>query len=64
MLKKQVLYQESMNDARHIAVNHGFKHFDIREEFGDQVIDRFVDDFEGRTPNPWCYAILTLSGHL
>ena len=46
---------ESMNDARHIAVNHGFKHFivDIREEFGDLVIDRFVEDYlEGRTPNP------------
>ena len=46
---------ESMNDARHIAVNHGFKHFivDIREEFGDWVIDRFVEDYlEGRTPNP------------
>jgi len=44
-----------MNDARHIAVNHGFKHFivDIREEFGDWVIDRFVDDYMGgRTPNP------------
>lgn len=46
---------ESMNDARHIAVNHGFKHFivDIREEFGDWVINRFVDDYlGGRTPNP------------
>ena len=46
---------ESMNDARHIAVNLGFKHFivDIREEFGNWVIDRFVDDYlEGRTPNP------------
>lgn len=46
---------ESMNDARHIAVHHGFKHFivDIREEFGDWVIDRFVEDYlEGRTPNP------------
>jgi tRNA-specific 2-thiouridylase len=46
---------ESMNDARHIAVNHGFKHFivDIREEFGDWVIDRFVEDYlDGRTPNP------------
>lgn len=46
---------ESMNDARHIAVNHGFKHFivDIREEFGDWVINRFVEDYlEGRTPNP------------
>lgn len=46
---------ESMNDARHIAVNHGFKHFivDIRDEFGDWVIDRFVEDYlDGRTPNP------------
>ncbi len=46
---------ESMNDARQIAVNHGFKHFivDIRDEFGDWVIDRFVNDYvEGRTPNP------------
>lgn len=46
---------ESMNDARHIAVKHGFKHFivDIREEFGDWVIDRFVEDYmSGRTPNP------------
>ncbi|MDX1638801.1 MAG: tRNA 2-thiouridine(34) synthase MnmA [Balneolaceae bacterium] len=46
---------ESMNDARQIAVNHGFKHFivDIRDEFGDWVIDRFVDDYMGgRTPNP------------
>lgn len=46
---------ESMNDARQIAVNHGFKHFivDIRDEFGDWVIDRFIDDYmSGRTPNP------------
>lgn len=46
---------ESMNDARQIAVKHGFKHFivDIRDEFGDWVIDRFVDDYmNGRTPNP------------
>jgi tRNA-specific 2-thiouridylase len=46
---------ESMNDARQIAVYHGFKHFivDIRDEFGDWVIDRFVNDYiEGRTPNP------------
>lgn len=46
---------ESMNDARQIAVKHGFKHFivDIRDEFGDWVIDRFVDDYmSGRTPNP------------
>lgn len=46
---------ESMNDARQIAVNHGFKHFivDIREEFGGWVIDRFVEDYmTGHTPNP------------
>ena len=46
---------ESMNDARQIAVKHGFKHFivDIRDEFGDWVIDRFVEDYmNGRTPNP------------
>ena len=46
---------ESMADARQIAVNHGFKHFivDIRDEFGDWVIDRFVDEYmHGRTPNP------------
>jgi tRNA-uridine 2-sulfurtransferase len=46
---------ESMNDARQIAVRHGFKHFivDIRDEFGDWVIDRFIEDYtSGRTPNP------------
>ena len=46
---------ESMNDARQIAVRHGFKHFivDIRDEFGDWVIDRFVNEYmNGRTPNP------------
>lgn len=46
---------ESMNDARHIAVRYGFKHFivDIRDEFGNWVIDRFVEDYtSGRTPNP------------
>ncbi|MDX1672615.1 MAG: tRNA 2-thiouridine(34) synthase MnmA [Balneolaceae bacterium] len=46
---------ESMNDARQIAVKHGFKHFivDIRDEFGDWVIDRFIEDYMGgRTPNP------------
>jgi len=33
----------------------GFHHFiiDIREEFGDYVIDNFVDEYiAGRTPNP------------
>lgn len=46
---------ESMNDARQIAVRHGFKHFivDIRDEFGTWVIDRFIEDYtHGRTPNP------------
>jgi tRNA-specific 2-thiouridylase len=46
---------ESMNDARQIAIKYGFNHFivDIREEFGDWVIDKFVDEYlNGRTPNP------------
>ena len=45
----------SFNDARMAAVHHGFPHFilDIREEFGDFVIDNFVDEYiAGRTPNP------------
>ncbi|MBT8401710.1 MAG: tRNA 2-thiouridine(34) synthase MnmA [Rhodothermia bacterium] len=46
---------ESMNDARAVALKHGFTHFiiDIREEFGDWVIDRFTSEYmAGRTPNP------------
>lgn len=46
---------DSINDARAIAVDLGFHHFiiDIREEFGDWVIDNFVDEYlAGRTPNP------------
>jgi tRNA-specific 2-thiouridylase len=46
---------DSINDARNVAVNVGFHHFivDIREEFGDYVIDNFVDEYiAGRTPNP------------
>ncbi len=46
---------ESMNDAREIAARFGFNHFivDIRDEFGDWVIERFVDEYmQGRTPNP------------
>ncbi len=46
---------DSINDARTLAVNMGFPHFvlDIREEFGDYVIDNFVDEYlAGRTPNP------------
>jgi tRNA-specific 2-thiouridylase len=46
---------ESFNDARTAAVQHGFPHFilDIREEFGDFVVDNFVEEYmAGRTPNP------------
>lgn len=46
---------DSINDARSIAVERGFHHYilDIREEFGDSVIDNFVDEYiAGRTPNP------------
>ncbi len=46
---------DSINDARQVAVNMGFHHFivDIREEFGDYVIDNFVEEYiAGRTPNP------------
>ena len=46
---------ESMNDARSIALKHDFTHFivDIRQEFGDWVIDKFTSEYlQGRTPNP------------
>jgi tRNA-specific 2-thiouridylase len=46
---------DSINDARQVAVDMDFPHFivDIREEFGDYVIDNFVDEYmAGRTPNP------------
>jgi tRNA-specific 2-thiouridylase len=46
---------DSFNDARQAAVEHGFPHYilDIREEFGDFVINNFVDEYlAGRTPNP------------
>ncbi|NNE34461.1 MAG: tRNA 2-thiouridine(34) synthase MnmA [Rhodothermales bacterium] len=46
---------ESMNDARGVAVRFDFPHFvvDIREEFGDWVIDKFTSEYlSGRTPNP------------
>lgn len=46
---------DSFNDARAAAVEHGFPHFvlDLRDEFGDFVIDNFVDEYlAGRTPNP------------
>ena len=46
---------ESMNDARAVALKFDFPHFivDIREEFGDWVIERFTSEYlAGRTPNP------------
>ena len=46
---------DSINDARTIAVEKGFPHtiLDIRSEFGDFVIDNFVEEYlAGRTPNP------------
>lgn len=46
---------DSINDARQMAVELGFPHYiiDIREEFGDYVIDNFVEEYiAGRTPNP------------
>ncbi len=46
---------DSINDARSIAVQHGIHHMilDIRDEFGDFVIDNFVEEYlAGRTPNP------------
>ena len=46
---------DSINDARQVSVDMGFHHFivDIREEFGDYVIDDFVSEYiAGRTPNP------------
>jgi tRNA-specific 2-thiouridylase len=46
---------DSFNDARMAAVQHGFPHFilDIREEFGNFVVENFVEEYiAGRTPNP------------
>jgi tRNA-specific 2-thiouridylase len=46
---------DSFNDARAAAVQNGFPHLilDIREEFGDFVIENFVEEYlAGRTPNP------------
>lgn len=46
---------DSFNDARAAAVEHGFPHYvlDIRDEFGDYVINNFVEEYlSGRTPNP------------
>ncbi|HXB10546.1 MAG TPA: tRNA 2-thiouridine(34) synthase MnmA, partial [Bacteroidia bacterium] len=46
---------DSINDARNLAVKFGFPHYilDLRNEFGDRIIDNFVDEYlAGRTPNP------------
>lgn len=46
---------DDIQDAREMAVHYGFPHFilDIREEFGDHIIDNFVSEYiAGRTPNP------------
>ena len=46
---------DSINDARAMAVKFGFPHYiiDIREEFGNHIIDNFVEEYlAGRTPNP------------
>lgn len=46
---------DSINDARFLAVRLGFPHYilDIRSEFGDRIIDNFVQEYlSGRTPNP------------
>lgn len=46
---------DSINDARNVAVELGFPHLilDIREEFGDYVINHFTTEYlSGRTPNP------------
>lgn len=46
---------DSINDARSMAVNFGFPHYilDIRGEFGNFIIDNFVEEYlAGRTPNP------------
>jgi tRNA-specific 2-thiouridylase len=46
---------DSIHDARQVAVDLGFPHYilDIRAEFGNFIIDNFVDEYlAGRTPNP------------
>jgi tRNA-specific 2-thiouridylase len=46
---------DSINDARSIAVKHDIHHMilDIRDEFGDFVIENFIEEYlAGRTPNP------------
>ena len=46
---------DSLHDARALAVHFGFPHYilDLREEFGESVIEHFVEEYlGGRTPNP------------
>jgi len=46
---------DDINDARALAVDKGFPHYilDIREEFGEFIIDNFTHEYlAGRTPNP------------
>jgi len=46
---------DDINDARILAVSYGFPHMiiDLREEFGNSIIDNFVEEYTaGRTPNP------------
>ena len=45
---------DSINDTRQLAVDCGFPHtiIDIRDEFGDYIIDNFVNEYCRRTPNP------------
>lgn len=46
---------DSINDARSISVTYGFPHIvlDLREEFGESIINNFVAEYlAGRTPNP------------
>jgi len=46
---------DSFNDARMVAVEHGFHHYilDLRDEFGGFVVNNFIDEYlAGRTPNP------------
>ena len=46
---------EAMNDARAVALRYDFPHFivDLREEFGEAVVEGFTAEYlAGRTPNP------------
>ena len=46
---------DSINDARNMSVKLGFPHYilDLRGEFGESIINNFVDEYlAGRTPNP------------